>query len=74
MTRSRLGKRFFLILQDINMLKLVIVINFRNKENPEIFSFVFWDDKFSFICGETLVYYMIYHEEYFLLSNQRRLG
>ena len=72
MTRFRLGKRFFLILQD--MLKLVIVINFRNKENPEIFSFVFWDDKFSFICGETSVYYMIYHEEYFLLSKQRRLG
>ena len=38
-TRFRLGKRFFLILQD--MLKLVIVIGFRNKENPEIFSFVF---------------------------------
>jgi len=36
------------------MLKLVIVINF-------------WDDKFSFICGETSVYYMIYHEEYFYL-------
>ena len=38
-TRFRLDKRFFLILQD--MLKLVIVISFRNKENPEIFSFVF---------------------------------
>ena len=41
-TRFRLGKRFFLILQD--MLKLVIMVNFRIKyflENPEIFSFAF---------------------------------
>ena len=40
------------------MLKPVIAINFQNKEN-------LWDDKFSFICGETSVYYIIYHGEYF---------
>ena len=47
---------------------------FSEQRKSRSFFFVFWDDKFSFICGETPVYYMIYHEEYFLLSNQRRLG
>ena len=50
-TRFKFGKRFFLILQD--MLKLVIVINFRNKENPKILYYIiFFMESISYLVSK----------------------